>query len=414
MKRFIFAALCALTFLTACEEEGIKTVNVTVTVDESKLTDIKPEAYEVTFTNTTGGAATTVASENGVASAALVPGIYTVVAKASVAEGGFSYTITGSAKDVNFLAEGDNVVVTVDIVKESQLIFKEIYYGGCTFKTGEVAEDGTESTDTYFRDQFYEIYNNSDEVAYVDGLCIADTEFANYDYTIFYEFDIENYQNYVFAQYIWQIPGDGDDYPVQPGESIIIAQWATNHQDESLSKGGSPVDLSGADFEAIEGESTLWNGIVITDGAAVNLKLGANAAGYTMPQWLTPVGGCNMVIFKPSTPLRQDNFIANNYPEWVQTFHEIAIADVYDAVQSIDDETRIQTLGMPAILDAGYIWCNGTYSGESIARKQVGTLANGSPKFADTNNTTNDFEVKAKPELRRDGAKVPAWNTWVK
>lgn len=408
MKRLFFGALCALAFLTACEEEGMKTINVTATIDESKLVEIKPESYEVTFTNTTGGATVTASTENGIASVALVPGIYNVVAKAEVSDGGFAYIVSGAAKDVQFLAAAENATITVDIVKESQLIFKEIYYAGCTYKTGEVKEDGTESTDTYFRDQFYEIYNNSNEVAYVDGLCICQTEYADYN-LVFYQFNIENPENYVFAQTIWQLPGTGTDYPVQPGESIIIAQWGANHQAPEYSKGGSPVNLSVADFEAIEKGETLFNGFVITDGSAINMTKAVNSAGWSMPQWLTTVSGSNMVIFKPSQPLRQDNFITN---ESGSNFHEIAVADVYDAVQCIDDETRIQTLGMPAVLDAGYIWCTGLYTSESIARKQVGTLENGCPKYADTNNTTNDFELMPSPVIRRNGAKVPSWNTW--
>ena len=422
MKRMFFAALCALAAVfTSCDpnQGGITTINVTVEIDESKLGDIKPEAYEVTFTNTSTTVATTAQTENGKATAAIVPGIYTVMAKSSVAENGTFYSITGAVKDLNLLTEGETIKIEVDMVKESQLIFKEIYYHGCSYETGEVAEDGTPSTNTYFRDQFYEIYNNSDEVAYADGLCICDTDFASYDYSLYYEFFFADGtkaddKEYMFAQIIWQLPGDGDDYPIQPGESFIIAQWATNHKAETLSKGGSPVDLTGAEFEAIEGENTLWNGIVITDGPAVNMKMAANAAGYAPPQWLTAVGGSNMVLYKPSTPLRQEDFLVNNDPDWVQNFVEIKIADILDAVQMIDDETRVKTLGMPEILDSGYIWCDGTYKGQSVSRKQDGTLANGSPKYADTNNTTDDFELQNKPEIRRNGAKVPSWNTWIK
>ena len=80
----------------------------------------------------------------------------------------------------------------------------------------------------------------------------------------------------------------------------------------------------------------------------------------------------------------------------------------------IADESVVINIGMPAILDAGYIWCDGTYKGQCVSRKMEGTLANGSPKFVDTNNTSDDFVVNTTPVLRRDGAKVPSWNTWNK
>jgi hypothetical protein len=144
------------------------------------------------------------------------------------------------------------------------------------------------------------------------------------------------------------------------------------------------------------------------------MKMAVNAAGYTNPQWLTNVGGPNMVLFRPSTPLRQKDFLTDNDASWQQTYCEINVDDVLDAVQIISDESIAinNYLGMPKVLDTGYIWCSGTYTGESVSRKQIGTLVNGSPKYADTNNTCNDFVVNNKAEIRRNGAKIPSWNTW--
>lgn len=405
------ACLFAAAALVACDpnEGTIKTVSVNITVDESKLPEnLVPDTYNVTVTNTASGAVVEAETENGMATLSVVPGIYTVVVSADLSEGGFTYFITGSVKDAEILADGVEIAVEMGVVKESQLVIKESYYTGCTYKTSDTEEA------TYFRDQFHEIYNNSNEVAYVDGLCIAYTVFANYKYDVFYTYTGYNKNDYVFVQYIWQIPGDGQQYPLQPGESIVIAQWATNHKADILTKNTSPVDLSGAEFEAIEGEKTLWNA-TITDGPAVNMTFAVDAKGYGLQQWMVPTGGANLIIFKPSTPLRTADFLVSEEdPSSNSKAHEVAVADILDAVQSIDDDTRIQTLGMPSILDAGYIWCSGTYIGESISRKQIGTLENGSPKYADTNNTSNDFEVQKTPMIRRNGAKVPSWNTWNK
>ena len=80
------------------------------------------------------------------------------------------------------------MTVKVDAVKEAALVFKEIYYTGVK--------------DFYFRDQFYEIYNNSTEVVYADSLCIAETIFASYDKSIIYEWPIENADQYVFVKVV--------------------------------------------------------------------------------------------------------------------------------------------------------------------------------------------------------------------
>ena len=393
----------AVLAMVGCQKTGTKTISINVKVDETKLVAAgipSPESYGVKISNFATGSVIETTTENGIATATdIIPGVYTISVSASQNQGGFTYTIAGSESNVSLIADGAEVVVRVDAVKEAALVFKEIYY------------TGVDPANFYFRDQFYEIYNNSTEVVYADGLCIAETVFANYDKSIIYEWPIENADQYVFARVIWQLPGDGKTYPVQPGESFVIAQWATNHKAENLSKGLSPVDLTGAEFEAIEKETT-FNGILLTDNPAVNMKKVVQA-GYAMPQWLTSTDGSRYVLFKPSKPLKNEDFITATNADYQGTAREIAISDVIDAVQAVNNESGMSVLGLPTALDAGAIWCSGSYVGESIARKIKETRPDGTKVYQDTNNTSNDFEVKKDPQLRRYGAKVPSWNTWI-
>lgn len=393
----------AVLAMVGCQKTGTKTISINVKVDETKLVAAgipSPESYGVKISNFATGSVIETTTENGIATATdIIPGVYTISVSASQNQGGFTYTIAGSESNVSLIADGAEVVVKVDAVKEAALVFKEIYY------------TGVDPANFYFRDQFYEIYNNSTEVVYADGLCIAETVFANYDKSIIYEWPIENADQYVFARVIWQLPGDGKTYPVQPGESFVIAQWATNHKAENLSKGLSPVDLTGAEFEAIEKETT-FNGILLTDNLAINMKKVVQA-GYAMPQWLTSTDGSRYVLFKPSKPLKNEDFITATNADYQGTAREIAISDVIDAVQAVNNESGMSVLGLPTALDAGAIWCSGSYVGESIARKIKETRPDGTKVYQDTNNTSNDFEVKKDPQLRRYGAKVPSWNTWI-
>lgn len=393
----------AVLAMVGCQKTGTKTISINVKVDETKLVAAgipSPESYGVKISNFATGSVIETTTENGIATAVgIIPGVYTVTVSASQNQGGFTYTIAGSESNVSLIADGAEVVVNVDAVKEAALVFKEIYY------------TGVDPANFYFRDQFYEIYNNSTEVVYADGLCIAETVFANYDKSIIYEWPIPNADQYVFARVIWQLPGDGTTYPVQPGESFVIAQWATNHKAENLSKGLSPVDLTGAEFEAIEKETT-FNGILLTDNLAINMKKVVQA-GYAMPQWLTSTDGSRYVLFKPSKPLKNEDFITATNADYQGTAREIAISDVIDAVQAVNNESGMSVLGLPTALDAGAIWCSGSYVGESIARKIKETRPDGTKVYQDTNNTSNDFEVKKDPQLRRYGAKVPSWNTWI-
>lgn len=393
----------AVLAMVGCQKTGTKTISINVKVDETKLVAAgipSPESYKVKISNFATESAIETTTENGIATATdIIPGVYTISVSASQNQGGFTYTIAGSESNVSLIADGAEVTVKVEAVKEAALVFKEIYY------------TGVDPANFYFRDQFYEIYNNSTEVVYADGLCIAETVFANYDKSIIYEWPIENADQYVFARVIWQLPGDGKTYPVQPGESFVIAQWATNHKAENLSKGLSPVDLTGAEFEAIEKETT-FNGILLTDNLAINMKKVVQA-GYAMPQWLTSTDGSRYVLFKPSKPLKNEDFITATNADYQGTAREIAISDVIDAVQAVNNESGMSVLGLPTALDAGAIWCSGSYVGESIARKIKETRPDGTKVYQDTNNTSNDFEVKKDPQLRRYGAKVPSWNTWI-
>ena len=392
----------AVLAMVGCQKTGTKTISINVRVDEAKIAAAgiqSPDSYDVTISNFATGSTIEAKTENGLATATgIVPGVYTVTVSGSQNQGGFIYTIAGSESNVSLIADGAEVVVKVDAVKEAALVFKEIYYTGVK--------------DFYFRDQFYEIYNNSTEVVYADSLCIAETIFASYDKSIIYEWPIENADQYVFVKVVWQIQGDGHSYPIKPGESFVISQWATNHKAESLSKGVSPVDLTGAEFEAIEKESTAPSGLVLTDNPAINMKK-VIQAGYAMPQWLTSVSGSQYIIFKPSKPLKNEDFITATNADYNGVGREVLISDVIDAVQTVSDETGMNVLGLPKVLDAGAIWCSGQYVGESIARKIKETRPDGTNVYQDSNNTTNDFEVKKDPQVRRYDAKVPSWNTWI-
>lgn len=408
MKKVLFMvmAAAAAVSITSCDpsENTVSAISANVIIDESGLDEgVSVETYVVTFTNVYTGLTVATGSENGIATAEeLTPGLYNILVSGQYIDGTV-YIISGSATNVNINTDGQNITVTVASSEQSALIFKEIYYSGC-------------GDNYYFRDQFYEIYNNSDETVYVDGMCIAETIFADGTFTVRYQYPIENQDYYVFVNnVIWQIPGNGTDYPVEPGESIVIAQWGTDHRVESLSAGDSKVDLSGADFEALEGESEMFDGTVITDNAAINMIAVVNPKGYSTPQWLTSVSGSQYIIFKPTSPLRTSDFlVATNDDTGMSTALEIPISYVIDAVQAVSGPERLNFLGLPTMLDAGTIWVDdpGSYTGQSISRKILSTENDGRVVYQDTNNTTNDFEVQDTPQVRRNGAGVPSWNTW--
>lgn len=117
------------------------------------------------------------------------------------------------------------------------MCFREIYYCGVT--------------PYYFRDQTYEIYNNGDEVFYLDSLCFAQLEPNVATATLPVWPDEDGVDNYVYGIVVWQISGSGKDYPLQPGESFLIVQEARDHRVNNASS----FDNSMAEWEAWSGNA---------------------------------------------------------------------------------------------------------------------------------------------------------------
>lgn len=416
----LFAAASAALLLAASCKKGddVTTVSATIKVDESGIAAgiEKPGSYTITLTNSTSGKTVTAETENGSATVnGLIPGTYSVTASSSPStSGGFTYRFSGSEPAASIVKDAVEVTLQIQAVKESALIIKEAFIAGDSYDLTD--PNDIWSGKTYFRDQFWEIYNNSEETVYADGVALAQILYASWNYSTIYQYDIPNPEKYVYVETIWQIQGSGTDYPIKPGESFIVAQWATDHNAAHLANGHG-VNTSSAEFEAIEGEGTAGYGasaFTITDGPAINMKRAVNAAGYNMPQWLVSTTDGALVMFHPSTPLKDEDFLTATNSESTKA-REVAIDDVLDAIQWYEgddiwgDATKHN---LPAVLDAG---CSkfSAYCNKSIARKVASTRADGTKVYQDTNNSTDDFEL-VTPELRRGGAKIPSWNTWAK
>ena len=177
---------------------------------------------------------------------------------------------------------------------------------------------------------------------------------------------------------------------------------ADNHQREALNP-ACPVNLIGAEFETYV-QSTA----IIKDNPAINMKM----AFWPSPayQWSVTVFGGAYAIFYPDHEIDPNEYVSPINSK--SKLCKISIDCVVDAVELVNDESKMKLKRMPAVLDAGATTVSGIYCGKSVTRKIKSTLEDGRVIYQDTNNSTEDFEVTDKPVLRRNGAKIPAWNTW--
>lgn len=340
----------------------------------------------------------------------VIPGIYTITVSGTVLNAdGDEFYVNGNLVNKALFGNVNEVDVMTQGLKVSPLVFKEIYYAGSRSETGGV----------YFRDQFYEIYNNSSSVLYLDGLYIANLTPSKSTLTL-PVWPEEDGDNYAYAERVWKFPGNGTDYPLEPGESCVISQFAANHQLPQYNP-LSPIDGSTSEFEFN------MNNANFPDQPAydmVHVFYDGKAEMGTVPQYLTSVFGPAMVLFQVPQgetwdPVNDASMKTTDLskPNSDTYYAKIPVKYVLDAVECIDNESKVNAKRMPAVLDAGITYVGATYCGLGVARKlsldengEPIRRENGALIFQDTNNSTDDFERGVVPMLRRYDVKMPSGN----
>ena len=423
MRKYIFyiAALAAAAFTASCAEmmndardaEVVAPIKVAYKIDIKEFTapDGTPAMapadwynnLEVVFNNFSEGIETSVnVGSDGVADAEVIPGIYNITVRSTQKYDGKSYILNGLAQNValteSITSASDKYAISIQPLLGSPLCIREMYYAG--------------SPGGYFRDQFYEIYNNGEEVVYLDHICLAHLV-PEYATASLPEWPAEDgVDKYAYAKTLWQIQGDGDDYPLQPGESVVLAQEAADHTQIETWAGFGIVNTTKVEWECWSGNEQRIN----TEGPDLPYVFWS---GYiNKMQWMTSVDGSAMALYQAGQNLE---YGSDYWQEGVTTQHKVGssqqyvripVGYIYDAVECIPTSADLDMKRIPGILDSGAATVDGYYNGKSVSRKVVDYREDGTPIFQDTNNSTADFEVCDAPMIRRHNVKRPAWSPW--
>lgn len=357
----------------------------------------------------------------------IMPGEYDIDASITIPKDQY-FNSTGEAifEDVTFNAAIKKVNLTSSSSLDLELIagllgnfvIKQIYYAGSDNKDGAL-----------YRDQFFEVYNNTDRVLYADSLYFGrlwgrqrNTNEAVYyqnngqlDWSKSMGMTVGETANtdYVYLRDLFMIPGNGKSYPVEPGKSIVIAQNALNHKvpfvgnngkEVTIKKPELTVDLSNASFEVYYGDIPGNKPFAsdIDNPKVPNVQI----LDYVGNDWiLDNLGRDAYVIFKHADRAAVTNL--PSYPEpsinppssTAKKYRQLPVNWIMDAVdvQPNTTDERIPKK-LPPALDAGFTFVTlGGYSSQSVIRKTDKTT-NGVRKLKDTNNSTADFVViKANP-----------------
>jgi len=319
----------------------------------------------------------------------LEPGFYSVTISHSFSTGNKKHYYNGQ-KNIDILA---NITETVE-ARESLfgvLVIKEYYFSGRTTPAGKA----------YSNDQYIEIFNNSSEIQYADGISVLEHE----SYATGENFWTHIHDTIV-VKMIWTIPGDGKQVPIKPGKSIILARTGINHREDPNGNPLSPVNLGNADFEFYvlkQPEKDIDSPnvpnlvedlfVLRGDDAVFYVKGGSAIALAKLPCKTKEERKLYLdknMVFKTSTSGSSTKF----YPKIANSF-------VLDAVEVVMDDAHAIYKRLPSDLDIGYTYVNsGSGSGKCV-RRMIKEVVAGRVVYQDTNNSTEDFlkDVDPKPKI---------------
>lgn len=348
-----------------------------------------PEPLSVSMTNTTEQYTYGFdSSEDGsVIVKGVMPGHYTITVSGKLGERHLAGFVNSMILTIG--EEYEDTEITLFAVASNPVIFKELYYAG----------SATPTSGTYRNDNFFSIYNNSDSPVDISDLYIG--MYENYgglgEAGPMWPGETQGAYKNVYLKSVWKIIAGNGRYVMQPGQTVVIATMAAPHNKDAQYNPNSPVDLSGADFEAYVQEPENK----YPDLPAPNMEM-AFWPDYAY-LWRSGVFGQGMVLVKASaeefasferTVLPEtfrDPFESEEYWECLK----VPYSRVADAVDLIQNEMATATKRFSPELDAGYASVGKTYCGHSVRRKSIPSP--GRQILQDTNNSTADFEINIKP-----------------
>ncbi|WP_297095385.1 DUF4876 domain-containing protein [uncultured Draconibacterium sp.] len=374
-------------FLINCKDDVTPSYLITVKVnypDGFSVTDFPVDAV-VTATNTNNTRTTTLSvTSDGYAIFELVEGNYTFTTSFVANDNdGEEYIFNGIISNYSLISESE---VTMDLIlvdNTGGFIFKEIYYAGSV----------TDEDKGYYSDQFFEIYNNSGDTLFADGLCIALHESTSTSsLTAWVDDNGELLERIPLTFQTWIVPGDGMEHPILPGESFIIAQDGIDHQTDEIGNPNSPVNLSNADWETYVESS----GKDLDASAVPNLTL-VYTTITTIYDWTASSLGPALVLFRLPDNDWMDyvsdasNFMTKPGSSRSTEYMMIDRSFVVDAVECAKFDAEEVYKRLPAELDAGYTYIEaGNKSSLSVRRKAKMIIGN-RVIYKDTNNSSEDF-----------------------
>lgn len=440
-KRFSLYLLLAIGWLgivlQSCndDDDDYKTYPVSAQLVYPENYEVK-EGVSISLTNTINSTSYNATTDSkGIALFNVPAGVYEASATDKRLSGGNSFNFNGIK---NFTVsdnwkETDVVSLQLTLSKAAQVIIKELYIGGCK------KDDGS---GTFIMDKYVILYNNSDNTASLDHLCLGmvlpyNGHATNYDYvggTLFYEAE-----GWIPAgQGIWYFP---DGLSIEPGKQLVVA---LNNAVDNTGTYSNSINFASPQYYCTY-DLTAYNNTTYYPSPSTVIPTShyLKAVNYgTGNAWSLSTLSPAFFIFSTGstipTEFANDASLTNLYNgSSTQVRKKIAVDRIVDGIE-VYKQGSTNYKRLTAKVDAGYIWHisgNGytlyrnvdkeateaikTNSGKLIYNYSGGTsdqtdgttdpsgidaeasIKNGARIiYKDTNSSTNDFHQRKKASLR--------------
>lgn len=352
------------------------------------------EGMTVTFKDSqTGLTYSAVTDANGLANVRVSYGTYIASTESKFKESGGVINILNATSDrIRITPEDGSAKASMQLQysRAGQIVIKEIYYGGCLNET---------TGKSYIKDQYFILYNNSDEVAYLDSLCVgvinpfnAPTNGKLSDWVKTGTSELRD--SVPVANIGWMFKGTGQDIPLKPGEEVVVTLNAIDHSKAVANS----VNLGVPGYYALynplytKTQSVPEAGVITLDGF---WKAGSSTAyvfsSVSPGLFIYSLGGSTIKDFisncyavNPKSPSNRNNDVL--------LVDKNLVLDAVECFRSATDSKRFRPEN-----DNGYVMTPGMGQGYSAVRKvdeEATKEAGGRIVYMDTNNSLNDFVIR--------------------
>jgi len=440
MRKAIYTLLCLslVAALVSCKKEPAKPKIFAVTVQLTYPADSGFSAIagiEVTAKNTINASSFTSQTDAGGRAVFSLPaGIYEISATDYRSVSGSAIILSGSNPTVKVTAPWDSAsVVNLELVasKSSQVIIKELYSGGCP------KDDGTGS---WQRDQYVILYNNSANVADLSGVCMTysvtiNSNVTNYNYgadgKLWYEAENLNLSLWCIAEF----PAGAS---VAPFSQVVVALYDAVDHTTTYSQS---VNLSKPEYYAVYNPELFT--MIATPATTIptsHYMTTLKYEGVKTQAWSLSVGSPAFFIFAPTDGHNATSITADANMNYLYNSQALMICKkipnswILDGVEVFKKDATNNKKRLTATIDTGSVDFTNALgytiyrNVDAAATKAIegneaklvynykgGALDTTDPSgidaeasiaagakivYKDTNNSTNDFHVRATASLR--------------